>query len=42
MPEASTFTNKIETDKTLLYKGRLTKPMYIIQFRKTKAEQFTV
>lgn len=31
-PSASTFTNKIETDKSLLYKGRLKKPNYVIQF----------
>lgn len=39
-PKSSTFTNKIDTDKTLLYKGRLQKPNYVIQFdRETK---FTV
>ena len=39
-PTSSTFTNKIDTDKTLLYKGRLIKPDYVIQFdRETK---FTV
>lgn len=32
MPEASTFTNKIVSDKSLLYKGRLTKPQYVIKF----------
>ena len=31
-PESSTFTNAIETDKTLLYKGRLVKPQYVIMF----------
>lgn len=39
-PNSSTFTNQIETDKTLLNKGRLTKPSYIIQF--DKLTKFTV
>lgn len=39
-PSASTFTNKIEADKTLLYKGRLKKPNYVIQF--DKETKFTV
>lgn len=39
-PEASTFTNEIQADKSLLYKGRLKKPAYVIKFdRETK---FTV
>lgn len=40
MPEASTFTNKVEVDTTLVTKQRLIKPSYIIRFTKTKA--FTV
>lgn len=40
MPEASTFTNKVEVDTTLVTKQRLIKPSYIIRFNKTKA--FTV
>lgn len=32
--EQSTFTNKIEVDKTLIYKGRLHKPTNIIMFNK--------
>lgn len=39
-PSASTFTNKIEADKSLLYKGRLKKPNYVIQF--DKETKFTV
>lgn len=39
-PAASTFTNKIEVDKTLVYKGRLHKPTNIIMF--SKEEIFTV
>ena len=40
MPEASTFTNKVEVDTTLVTKQRLIKPSYIVRFTKTKA--FTV
>ena len=36
------FTNKIERDLSLLYKGRLTKPMRIVKFTKDKADWFTV
>lgn len=42
MPEASTFTNKIESDTSLVYKGRLTKPSQIIKFSKSKNSWFTV
>lgn len=38
-PEASTFTNEQKFDKSKIYKGRVYKPQYIIQFRN---EQFTV
>lgn len=34
MPTASTFTNKIQTDETLVYKGRLTRANCIIKFRR--------
>lgn len=40
MPDASTFTNKVEVDTTLVTKQRLFKPSYIVQF--TKTERFTV
>lgn len=36
-PNASTFTNKIEVDRTLIYKARLNKPSYIIRFDKDTA-----
>ena len=36
MPTASTFTNKIETDTTLIVKKRLIEPNYIIKFTKNK------
>lgn len=42
MPNASTFTNEIKTDNTLIYKGRLSKPKYIIKFSKNEKENFTV
>lgn len=42
MPTASTFTNKIDSDTTLICKKRLTNPEYIIKFRKDKNSWFTV
>ena len=39
-PEASTFTNEIKADKSLLYKGRLQRPAYIVKF--DKETKFTV
>lgn len=42
MPEASTFTNKIETDKTLITKQRLREPTYIVKFTKDKKNWFTI
>lgn len=41
-PDASTFTNKVDTDNTLVFKGRLLKPEIIIKFRKTKDAWFTI
>ncbi len=38
-PDASTFTNKQSYDRSKIYKGRLYKPQFIIQFRN---ETFTV
>ena len=38
--EQSTFTNKVEVDKTLVYKGRLSKPTTVIMF--SKNEKYTV
>lgn len=40
MPTASTFTNKVEVDTTLVTKQRLMKPSYVIQFN--KQNMFTV
>lgn len=42
MPNASTFTNKIDSDNTLLHKGRLNKPAAIIKFTKSKEDWFTI
>lgn len=42
MGGASTFTNEIETDETLVYKGRLTKPTGIIKFLHGKENWFTI
>lgn len=37
MGGASTFTNKVETDSTLVYKGKLMKPTAVIRFFKNEA-----
>lgn len=42
MPTASTFTNELKTDNTLVYKGRLVKPQYIIRFSKIDKENYVV
>lgn len=42
MPEASTFTNKVEVDDTLVTKKRLTRPQYIVKFTKDRSTWFTV
>ena len=42
MPTASTFTNKIEVDKSLITKQRLVAPQYIIKFSKDKNDWYTV
>lgn len=42
MPQASTFTNEVKTDTTLVYKGRLTKPATIIKFSKNDKENYVV
>ena len=42
MPDASTFTNRIDTDHTLITKQRLQEPSYIIKFTKNKRDWFTV
>ena len=42
MPNASTFTNKIENDYSLINKARLVEPQYIIKFTKDPSTWFTV
>ena len=42
MPDASTFTNKIDTDKTLVTKQRLVSPTSVIKFTKSKSDWYTV
>ena len=42
MPDASTFTNEIKIDNTLITKQRLIKPTYTIKFTKYKFDWFTV
>ena len=42
LPQASTFTNKIDTDYRVVYRGRLNAPDYIIKFGKDKDRWFTV
>jgi hypothetical protein len=42
MPNASTFTNKIQTDNALIDKSQLTTPNYIIKFTKDKSDWYTV
>lgn len=42
LPTASTFTNKIDTDTSLITKKRLVEPIYVIKFTKNKKDWFTV
>ena len=42
MPNASTFTNEIKMDTTLIYKKRLRKPISIIMFSKDTDDWFTL
>lgn len=41
-PNDSNFTNKIETDRSLLSNDKLLKPLYVIAFTKNKDDWFTV
>lgn len=41
-PTSSTFTNVVSVDYTLLWKGRLYKPSYVIKFSKEKSDWFTL
>ena len=42
MPTASTFTNKIDTDTTLINKKHLVAPSYVVKFTKDKNDWFTI
>ena len=42
MPEASTFTNKINTDTALINKSPLITPSYVIKFTKDKSHWYTI
>jgi len=42
LPHASTFTNKIDSDTTLISKKALHSPQYVIKFTKNKKDWFTV
>ncbi len=42
MPQASTFTNAIDMDKSLITKRRLVAPQYIIKFSKDRNDWYTV
>ena len=42
MPTASTFTNKIDTDNSLINKSQLIVPNYVIKFTKDKGHWYTV
>ena len=42
MPNASTFSNKIDTDTTLICKKKLERPSYVIKFTKNPKNWFTV
>ena len=42
MPTASTFTNKIDADTTLIDKSQLVTPNYVVKFTKDKGHWYTV
>lgn len=42
MGNASTFTNRVQVDKSLIYHGRLTKPQNVIQFSKDSMDWYTL
>ena len=42
LPNNSQYTNVIDTDRSLIYKGRLITPHYIIKFSKDKNDWYTV
>ena len=42
MPTASTFTNQIHTDSTLICKKRLVRPLYVVKFLTDRESWFTI
>lgn len=42
MPNASTFTNKIDTDNSIVWKGRCKTPLHVIKFSKDQSDWFTL
>ena len=42
MPTASTFTNQIHTDNTLICKKRLVRPLYVVKFLTDRESWFTI
>ena len=42
MPTASTFTNEIKTDNSLVFKGRVKTPLRVIKFTKDEGDWFTL
>lgn len=42
MPDSSTFTNKLDSDKSLICKKRLTTPFYVVKFDRSKDTWFTI
>lgn len=42
MPTASTFTNEVKVDDSLVYKGRLIRPTYVVKFSKEKTDWYTI
>lgn len=42
LPNNSQYTNVIDTDRSLIYKGRLTSPISVIKFSKDKSDWYTI
>lgn len=42
LPNASEYSNEIKQDYTLVYKGRLKNPLYVVKFSKDKEGWFTI
>ena len=42
LPNNSQYTNVIDTDRSLIYKGRLTTPISVIKFSKDKSDWYTI